>query len=338
MLPVLIQRELAKLYGEQYLIESVLDRGLSHAVVFRIETRNGSYALKRHPLVVSRDRVLVQHQFQTYLCQSGFQFIPQLQNWTNGSTLIEEDRSFWEMSTWRPGTPLEHVGEVSDMQLRESIEVVAKIHTRSRAKHAVEMIPPGITERERKLYHFLNNSQFHIQRFLNQFHATSETDDAYNGLQDIFRISTWLAPLVLRQLYEISDAPQTCMWIIRDFWRNHLLFVGERLNGVIDFGASRIDSPWFDLSRMLGTLMMDSDPRWEAAIDGYNSLCSARTVDVKQIRFVHRISTLISGLNWLDWLANGNFELSDGRRQPLLRILEVSRQLRDIELHWAAGS
>src|SRR5262249_1201866 len=59
------------------------------------------------------------------------------------------------------------------------------------------------------------------------------------------------------QLSPWLGKPVSLQMCLCDIWHDHLLFEGERLAGLIDFGSVKLDHVAADLARMLGSLVQD---------------------------------------------------------------------------------
>lgn len=90
--------------------------------------------------------------------------------------------------------------------------------------------------------------------------------------------------------------------VIRDVWHDHILFTGDEVTGLVDFGAMQMDHVALDVSRLLGSLVGGQQERWQYAIDAYSEF---RVLSEKEIQFsivMDRVATLLGSLNWLKWL------------------------------------
>jgi len=90
--------------------------------------------------------------------------------------------------------------------------------------------------------------------------------------------------------------------VIRDIWHDHLLFTGDEVTGIVDFGAMQMDNVAVDLARLLGSLVGNETSRWEFAIDHY---CQHRPLNSFEIQFafaLNQCADLLSSLNWLKWI------------------------------------
>lgn len=68
-------------------------------------------------------------------------------------------------------------------------------------------------------------------------------------------------PWAIEQLKPLADVSFRLQPCIRDIWHDHVLFDGDRVTGLIDFGAMQIDTPATDIARLVGSLQSYSPPR-----------------------------------------------------------------------------
>jgi homoserine kinase type II len=104
------------------------------------------------------------------------------------------------------------------------------------------------------------------------------------------------------ELLQAGEVQVLLQPVLRDIWSDHLLFEGERVSGIIDFGTVRIDEPAADLARMLGSLHpYELDVRLRA-IEAYNRKCKDQPVNPTRVELLDRSGTLLTALQWMRWL------------------------------------
>src|SRR5206468_3640782 len=57
-----------------------------------------------------------------------------------------------------------------------------------------------------------------------------------------------------------------------DPWHDHVLFDGDRLTGIVDYGAAKVDHVSVDLARLLGSLVGDDADAWQRGLGAYRSV------------------------------------------------------------------
>ncbi len=87
-----------------------------------------------------------------------------------------------------------------------------------------------------------------------------------------------------------------------DVWHEHVLFEGDRVSGLIDFGNLRIDSPCSDIVRLLGSLAGDVSPLWHAGLEAYVQRRRLSPDELALLRLFDETAVLLSGINWLKWI------------------------------------
>ncbi len=90
---------------------------------------------------------------------------------------------------------------------------------------------------------------------------------------------------------------------LRDVWHDHVLFEGDRVSGIIDYGAARVDHVSVDLARMLGSLVEDDRALWDAGLEAYRRVRPLSDAEEGLAVALDRAGTILSVANWLRWLA-----------------------------------
>jgi homoserine kinase type II len=89
---------------------------------------------------------------------------------------------------------------------------------------------------------------------------------------------------------------------IRDIWHDHLLFTGERVSGVVDFGALRVETVAGDIARLLGSLAGDDPQQRQQGIDAYKDLRPLSSAEQELVEVFDTSLVLLAGMNWLRWI------------------------------------
>jgi len=330
VIPPRVAKEISILFGAAANLSAINDRGLSKAIVYRIDTLVARYAMKRWPVTMERERLQEIHRFQNYLAESEKPFTPGLVKWSNGNTLLEADGVCWEISDWKPGSPIEDLGDADDNQIRQCAEALASIHSRSETYGTQVIIPVGLKQRFDGMVAAIHPQTDKRRRFLDSISAHNKYLAA-NVLNDLYVRSTCIMPSVLDSVKRMAERSTKCFWILRDVWREHLLFRENRLAGILDFGAARIDWPGLDFVRAFGTLMFESDPRWPLALAHYLNQRPDESMVLSDLLAIHRASVALSALQWLDWFAEGQFDWTNRSPQVWNRVLELQQHRQDFE-------
>lgn len=305
--------ELLNLLRQNYRLDSnwigtraeAVSGGFSGAGVFKIEHSETCYCLRRWPAAqTSETRVLAIHQLLASAHGYGIAVVPVPLKLDSGTTLAEVDGEFWQLEPWMPGES-SFLTEPNGNRLKSAMTQLAQFHNAVR-----DWVPPGgvgqwfqpasiktcptITNRMRMIESYVSS--------ITDFEAAlaQESDvrfrDAGVRVASLFRSAHSRVKQELSAVEGLSVPLQPCL---RDLWHDHLLFQGDELSGIVDFGAMATDSVSCDLSRLLGSLFGDDFASWQRALGYYESVHPMSEAEHRLLRPLDRSSVLLSGMTWL---------------------------------------
>jgi Ser/Thr protein kinase RdoA (MazF antagonist) len=218
-------------------------------------------------------------------------YIPEVYRNRNDNTFSTDGKSLWELTQWMPGTA-DYLEQPSDRRLQAAMQSLAKLHLAWASAAQSTMASPTVSDRVQRLSNWLttNHSQPLAPR---------------NALEDALVSDTRSrlmrqGPELLRQLKALAKFHVPIHFVIRDIWSDHVLFVDEQVSGIIDFGAARQDEPATDVARLLGSLEPFDDDRWQQGMNAYLQVNSG--VVAERVQVLDRVATLLSALQWMQWL------------------------------------
>lgn len=279
--------------------------GFSGAGVFKVESAKAGYCLRRWPVgQTSATRVLAIHQLLAAAQGRGVAVVPVPLKSDWGTTLAEVDGEFWQLEPWMPGES-NFLTEPNGDRLKSAMTQLARFHNAVR-----DWVPAGgvdqwfqptsmeacptITNRMRMIESYASS----IADF--EMALTKENDarfrDAGVRIALLFRSAH---SGVKRELSAVESLPVPLQPCIRDLWHDHLLFQGDELSGIVDFGAMATDSVSCDLSRLLGSLFGDDFASWQQGIGDYEAVRALTEAEDRLLRPLDRSSVLLSGMTWL---------------------------------------
>lgn len=112
-------------------------------------------------------------------------------------------------------------------------------------------------------------------------------------------------PKALRRWRTVDVPLSPCLC---DIWHDHVLYVGDAVSGIIDYGSVKLDHVAVDLARLLGSLVGDDEHHWQIGLQAYRQLRPLSGAEEELARVLDRSGTLLALANWLVWLFH------DGRR------------------------
>src|SRR6185436_12712507 len=161
------------------------------------------------------------------------------------------DGHLWELTPWMPGTA-DYEQSPNKQKLAAAMSALAKFHTAvsdfpALGLQQVAHTPPAISRRLSRLREL-------SRRGTNEL-AQAISVDIWPELAPFARRFLELIPRALpraiEQLAPLSNIVLTVQPCIRDIWHDHVLFTGNDVTAIIDFGAMEIDTPATDVARLL---------------------------------------------------------------------------------------
>jgi homoserine kinase type II len=265
--------------------------GFSGAGVWKGLAPDGSaVALKQWPAGVPVERMRTIHA--RVAAASHLPFVSQVIPTKTGDTVFEFEERLWDMSAWMPGVPDSHptdtrlsaacaaIAELHKVWFSSPLGAEGsgvRVGTRGNeiirpttsdslspcggrlgwgADPTTHANPPPQGLREQILPAVLR--RLALFRSYREWRAGGgrPTDTGHDGLNAAFEEAFHLMPAVLPGVEELlrpwHDRPLPTFPCLCDVHTGHVLFTGDRVGGIIDYGAMKVDHPAVDLARYLG--------------------------------------------------------------------------------------
>jgi thiamine kinase-like enzyme len=300
--------------------QQAVQSGFSGSNVWKCVDEKGQFAcLKRwthpHP---TRTRLGEIHSRLQQLGRYGLHFTPKLYCNGWGETIVEAGERLWELTTWLPGAA-DYVDRPSRRRLLSAIEGLARLHA-IWSQDGRSSVSPTVQDRLRRLE--VGVGLLERQFELVQKCRTDRECRMVVATCDAVRSSAARLSAALKQQQSLCIC---CHFVLRDIWSEHLLFDGERLTGIIDFGSARLDDPLTDLVRMLSTCepSRPDEIRW-----GWEQYVAARQASGglleagwswERFELFDCVATLLSAVQWMQWLMIDELEFDAPREQLVSR-------------------
>ena len=220
---------------------------------------------------------------------------------TAGQRTIVQDGFLWEVSPWMPGVA-DFSDDPSDERLSNVANCLARFHLGSAQVNLDFRSSPNAKLRCDAL-----NSAGELIDAIEKTNEQSSIPYAsipsINFLRELViklgvgtanKLAAGLEPFI-GELFPVQP-------VIRDIWHDHILFIGDEVTGIVDFGAMQMDNVALDLARVLGSIVGDDNHRWELALNVYSR---TRPLQQREIEFafaLDRCASFLGSLNWLKWL------------------------------------
>jgi Ser/Thr protein kinase RdoA (MazF antagonist) len=305
--------------------------GFSGSQIWRVEIAGKPLCLRRWPNSRGEiDCIRFIHSVLSGVYRSGFHLIPLPIPSRSAETFVCNDDHAWELAPWLPGEP-------DDCQPPQktcsAIRVVAALTALGQFHRAVATTPenrspdgpaPGILQRLEKLIHWKTNGLARLVAEIKHHRGIwPELADRSAPLIADFRKTADLVADALRHARRWMVPIQPC---IRDIHREHVLFEGNHVTGLIDFGAMRPDSCAGDIARLIRSLTGDDEPLWAVGIDAFQQVLPLGDSERHLARVYDASGVLLSGMNWLEWVFVEGRQFAD-RTAVMSRFEEIADRL-----------
>lgn len=214
-----------------------------------------------------------------------------------GMTFVEHGGHLWELTKWLPGAA-DYRSRPSRERLKAAMNVLARFHMAAAEYKRRTGIAPAVADRQRQLAGMRAKGLAEIERGLGQ-PLGNEIDELAVRL-----LAAAGEALQSRSIDgRLAAVPELMLQpAIRDVHHEHVLFTGDEVTGLIDFGALRIDTPLADVARLVGSLVGDDADARRFAFDTYSELRSLGDTDRRLVDLLDESGLVLGGLNWLMWL------------------------------------
>jgi Ser/Thr protein kinase RdoA (MazF antagonist) len=307
--------------------------GFSGARFWRLETPRGMLCLRRwpgeFPAYPAPEQLAFIHSVLEHVHRRGFMKIPVPIRALNGQSFVSLAAHLWESTPWLPGSA-NYLPERNPRKLTAAMQALARWH-----RAAVDfpwndqsaMPSPGIEARLLQI-DWLRSGGF--DRLVNAVHPAQVRDPNSAELVRLARQLFVLYPRVeasirpkLLAAREICVPLQPC---IRDVWHDHVLFEGEEVSGLIDFGALKVESVAGDVARLLDSMAGDDLPAWQTGLAAYGTIRPLSDDELFLVSAFDESLALLSGMNWLDWIFLSG-RVFDDLKQVISRLRTVVDRL-----------
>jgi homoserine kinase type II len=223
------------------------------------------------------------------------EFVPIPLPGLDGRTVHEQGGRLWEVSAWLEGKPA-HERPPSQRQLQSGLAALAAFHQALRRDQTWGP-SPAVQARLLELENLLQDGFDVVERALERAPADPLGVSARRWLELARRRARqYVAPL---RRAAGRDVPlQPCL---RDARPEHLLFCGDRVTGLIDFGAMAIESVAADLARLLGDWVGPERVQWAAALDAYTAVRPLEAFEIALIEVIAGSTALLGAGHWVRW-------------------------------------
>ena len=282
--------------------------GMSGAQFWRIDSPRGKLVLRRWPIEhPAPDGLRMIHSVLRHVFAHGLKIVPVPIATTGSESFVEHAGHLWEVAPWLAGVA-DYEKSPSVEKLRAAMTALAEFHLAAAdfnsppfqggARGGFLAASPAITRRLAQL-HELQSGGVNVL-------AQSINDTTWPELAPLARQFLTTLPRVIpdaiAELAPLADVPLPLQPAIRDIWHDHVLFDGDRVTGLIDFGALQIETPTGDVARLLGSLVGDDADGWREGLAAYSALRPLTEQETAAVSALDTSGTILAGCNWIRWI------------------------------------
>lgn len=243
------------------------------------------------------------------------------------TTIAEASDQLWELTRWMPGQA-DYCRNPNRAKLAAAMMVLARFHQAAAAVsgHSTQSaVSPGILRRQRRLRHGMQGG---ADRLAAAIRARSVTPLAAPARR-VLTLFRQLAPRVLPTVERAAELRVPMQACIRDIWHDHVLFTGDRVTGLVDFGAVDHETIAGDIARLLGSMVADDPTGWQFGLAAYQTIEPLSDHQRCLITAFDWGNVTLSGLQWIEWIfAEGrHFENQD---QVLARLRHIISRMQSL--------
>jgi homoserine kinase type II len=213
----------------------------------------------------------------------------------DGQTVHAQGGRLWEVSAWLEGRPAPE-RPPARAQLRSGAAALAAFHQALR-RDQTRGPSPAVQARLLEIEDLLRDGFDIIARALDRAPTDPLGVSARRWLERARPTARrHVAPL--RRAAARDVLLQPCL---RDARPEHLLFCGDRVTGMVDFGAMAIESVAADLARLLGDWIGPDLVQQAVALEAYSAIRPLDAFEIALIEVIAGTTALLGAGHWVRW-------------------------------------
>jgi len=109
-------------------------------------------------------------------------------------------------------------------------------------------------------------------------------------------------PAVIEELEPWRRVAVPVQFCVCDVWHDHVLFTGDAVTGIIDYGSVKTDNVAVDLARLLGSLVSNDSQAFARGLAAYEQIRPLSADERILVPVLDRTGVVLGIANWLRWL------------------------------------
>jgi homoserine kinase type II len=268
--------------------------GLSGSRLWRYQAELGQIAARAWPS--DGPALPVLEQIHGWLvAASSLEFVPVPLRCSDGRTIVARGGHLWEVVPWKPGKPATE-GPPTAAQVREGFAALAQFHRALDFQQSVG-VSPGLLARYRELEWWQGTGFGQVATVVasrsHDRNAPLALRWAELARSVAPRVKEALAPMKVLQVRR-----QPCL---RDARAEHLLFEGDRVVGLVDFGAMGEETVSSDLARLASEWLAADFALRDEGLAAYRRVRPLDNEEMALQGVFEKSADLLAGGHWVRW-------------------------------------
>jgi Ser/Thr protein kinase RdoA (MazF antagonist) len=308
--------------------------GFSGAQFWRVETDRGTLCLRRWPSEhPSAEQLSFIHGVLFHVYQRGITQVALPLRTRRGESFVSRAGHFWELAPWMPGRA-DYRENPSAPRLAAALGLLARFHVAAASfgKPHPCSPSPGVRSRLELVESLWHQGCQRIAASIGQA-SLAKVDPLARQILEGFSV---IAPAIRSSLQAAADREAAIQPCLRDVWHDHVLFTGDEVTGLVDFGALRYESVAADVARLLGSLAGSDRAAWHVGREAYEQLRPLTPTEAMLVKVFHESGVLLSGMNWLRWIYLEDRSFENWQR-VLARLEDNLAALRSLQAGFTAA-
>jgi homoserine kinase type II len=278
--------------------------GFSGARLWRGRSSSGEpLCLRAWPIATTPDQLARIHR--SLRAAAGLLFVPRVRADRTGAAWVEHSGRLWDLTDWMPGRA-DFWSSPTPGRLTAACHALAELHRAWTPPTSARSPCPAVRRRLRAVHDW---QRLVAAGWRPDF--TSDDDPVSPWAARTWRHVTAAAPHLPALLAPWADrlvAVQPCLC---DVWHDHVLFEGDRVTGLVDYGAVKVDHVAVDLARLLGSLVGGDRGRFRAGLADYSRSNPLTDDEAALAELLDRTGVVLGAANWLRWLYHERRDFED---------------------------
>jgi Ser/Thr protein kinase RdoA (MazF antagonist) len=251
----------------------------------------------------------------------GLAFVPSVFPTSTGLSCIKYAGRLWDLTSWLPGRADFHE-RPTRVRLEAACTALAHLHLAwSSGQASLERCPAV----QRRLDCYRDWRRFHESGWRPEADRRENdpvNDWAYRAWHLLERWAGHIpGPLDLWAQREVPVQPCLC-----DLWHDHILYEGDTVTGLVDYGSVKRDHVAVDLARLLGSLVGDDPELRSIGLDAYARIRNLTAEEMALVAVLDITGALLGAGNWLQWLYRDQ-RLFEDRSAVATRLAALVRRI-----------